>query len=58
LSDIYRLDSLHLLKLLRNALNVNEIPLSTYLKLRENIESQISNYEVKEEIVETDEYDY
>lgn len=52
IADIYRLDSLTVLKKLRGFFKDSLIPMSIAMKVKKNIEKSISNYEIKEEIVE------
>lgn len=53
IADTYRLESLKVLKLLKVAFaDATEIPYSVIEKLKKIIESQLSKYEIKEEIIE------
>lgn len=52
LSETYRLDAMKLLEKLRVIYPEGEIPESHILKIKEKLESLISNYEIKEETIE------
>ena len=52
IADNYRLNYMEILELLKRHLEKNLIPISLVKEIKEVIENQISNYEVKEEIVE------